>query len=149
MARDVKEKKCGCVIFEVGPPVLCETHQRKAAKQHARAQALEEKGLRKLVADQARDHGHDLSRFKEYASAGGKWTAYCHNCGAIAIVYDRVPERGDQVNVQRLHGPCHKSDLVSVLGDADRDALAERFQTLGAERGRSDELPVHHDADRG
>ena len=56
MARDVREKKCGCIVFEVGPPVLCDVHQAKQIKREARQQRQEERGLRKLVADAAREH---------------------------------------------------------------------------------------------
>lgn len=102
----VKEKKCGCLYFEHGPPVLCETHKEKADRKEERAKRREVKGLRKIVADQARDLGHDLSQFREYPSLKGKWTAYCHSCGAFTIVYDFVPERGDQIAGKAVFERC-------------------------------------------
>lgn len=133
--KDVKEKKCGCIQFEVGPPVLCEKHQHKLekkekreAKRAARETAREEKGLRKTVAQQAQDNGHDLSRFKEYGSRPGKWTAHCHSCGAIVIVYDTVPEYGDQIAGAGVFKACEKSALVGTLGAAEREAIAARFK---------------------
>ena len=146
MCRDMKEKKCGCIIFEVGPPVLCEKHQHKIEKQTrreekraAREQAREEKGLRKIVLDKAAEHGHDLSRFKEYASRPGKWTAHCHACGAIVIVYDKTPEYGDQIAGAAVFKPCHKSELVGTLGAAEREAIAARFAG-GAETDGADDV---------
>lgn len=136
MNDGMKEKKCGCIIFEVGPPVLCEKHQaridkkeRRAEKAAAREQVREEKGLRKLVLDSAQEHGHDLSRFKEYPSYDGKWVAHCHGCGAVAIVYDKTPKYGDQINAAKLFADCEKSDLVGTLGAADREAISSRFKT--------------------
>lgn len=87
----MKVRKCGCVFFEYGPPVKCGKHA-------AREQEIEEKGLRKAVREQATDLGHDLTRFMEYESRPGKWTAHCNRCERIVIVYDDVPERGDQIN---------------------------------------------------
>lgn len=134
--KDVKVKKCGCTVFEVGPPVLCDKHQHKAdkkekreARKAARDLKREEKGLRKIVSDAALENGHDLTRFKEYGSSPGKWTAHCHGCGAMAIVYDRIPAFGDQVNAKKLFEPCEKSALVGTLGAADREAIAARFRS--------------------
>lgn len=129
--RDVKEKKCGCIIFQIGPPVLCDTHQAKATKREARQQRQEERGLRKLVADAARDHGHDLSTFREYNSQPGKWTAHCHSCGALAIVYDAVPLRGDQVNAARFFEACRGgSSTLTALAGHDK-AVAGTTQDAG------------------
>lgn len=128
---DMKEKACGCINYEVGPPVYCEKHQSKANKKAEREQAREEKGLRKIVAQQALDLGHDLSPFREYGSRPGKWTAHCHSCGGLVIVYDTVPEFGDQIGGPAVFKACQRSTVVSVLGDAEREAIAARFR--GAE----------------
>jgi hypothetical protein len=135
MNDGMKEKKCGCIVFEIGPPVLCETHQHKlerkekiAEKKAAREVEREEKGLRKIVLDTAVGHGHDLSRFKEYPSFDGKWVAHCHRCGAVGIVYDRTPKYGDQINAAKLFLDCEQSAVVATLGAADRDAIAARFK---------------------
>jgi hypothetical protein len=84
-------RKCGCITYDYGPPVKCTKHQ-------AREQEAEEKGLRKLVREQAAALGHDLTLFSEYESHRGKWTAFCNRCSRIVIVYDAPPERGDQIN---------------------------------------------------
>lgn len=91
----MKERKCGCIYFEHGPPVKCTKHA-------ARDQEIEEKGLRKAVRDQAEDMGHDLTRFLEYESTPGKWTAFCNKCERLVIVYDQPPVRGDQINGRRI-----------------------------------------------
>lgn len=91
----MKVRKCGCIYFEYGPPVKCN-------KCSGRDQEVEEKGLRKAVRDQAAMHGHELTRFQEYESRPGKWTAHCIKCERIVIVYDDVPERGDQINGRLL-----------------------------------------------
>lgn len=90
-----KTRKCGCIYFEIGPPVKCGKHT-------ARDQELEELGLRKAVRDTAETLGHSLTRFAEYESLPGKWTAHCELCERIVIVYDKTPERGDQVNGRRI-----------------------------------------------
>jgi len=135
MARrdGMKEKKCGCIIFEHGPPVQCEGHQRQTDKKVAREKAREEKGLRKIVAEQALSQGHDLACFKEYASCQGKWVSHCHECGAMVIVYDTVPERGDQIAGPGIFKACRKSDLVGTLGAAEREAVAARFAAVDPE----------------
>lgn len=104
--RDLKEKKCGCITFEHGPAIICPTHQ---AKEHAR----EASAVRSAARRTAFDLGHDLTDFREYGSCDGKWTAYCHTCGAFAIVYDRIPERGDQVCGRALTDGCGRSEAVS------------------------------------
>lgn len=143
--KDMKERKCGCIIFEVGPPVPCEKHkakiekkEKRAAKAAEREQAREEKGLRKIVLDTAFGHGHDLSRFKEYPSTDGKWVAHCHRCGAVAIVYDKTPRYGDQINAAKLFVDCERSTLVDTLGSAEREAIAARFAS---------DVPLSADAD--
>jgi hypothetical protein len=87
----MKVRKCGCIYFEYGPPVKC-------GKCAGRDQEVEEKGLRKAVRDSAAELGHELNRFQEYESRPGKWTAMCVRCERLVIVYDDVPERGDQIN---------------------------------------------------
>lgn len=156
MARDMKERKCGCIVFDVGPPVLCDTHkfkleqkEKKAEKKAAREEKREQKGLRKTVEEQATELGHDLSRFKEYPSVRGKWTAHCHRCGGIVIVYDGIPERGDQV-AGAVFKKCERSSLVDVLGSADRDGFAARFAGTGAAKEpepadeENDDGPEYH-----
>jgi hypothetical protein len=97
----MKTRKCGCIYFEVGPPVKCTKHA-------TREQELEEIGLRKAVRDTAETLGHSLTRFSEYESLPGKWTAFCEHCERVVIVYDKVPERGDQINGRRiLEERCH------------------------------------------
>lgn len=91
----IKERKCGCIYFEHGPPVICQKHA-------ARNQELEELGLRKAVRDTAETLGHSLTRFSEYESHPGKWTAYCQHCEHLVIVYDAVPTRGDQINGRKI-----------------------------------------------
>lgn len=133
--KDMKEKKCGCVIFEVGPPILCDEHQAKQAKKDARAQVLEEKGLRRIVVDRSRELGHDPTTFKPYGSQPGKWTAYCRHCGALIIVYDSVPERGDQVAGGAAFKTCRRGGLVEALAGTDEVQTAE-----------SSDVQVHTDA---
>lgn len=87
----IKTRKCGCLYFEYGPPVKCGKHA-------TREQEIEEKGLRKLIRDTAATLGHELTRFQEYESHPGKWTAFCVKCERLVIVYDAPPERGDQIN---------------------------------------------------
>lgn len=147
----MREKKCGCIIFDVGPPVPCTKHATQAKRKEEREQRRtqreqkkEERGLRKIVAEQAFNQGHDLSKFKEYPSLPGKWTAWCHTCGALVIVYDRVPERGDQIAGKAVFQPCGGgSETFAVLRDCsgvpgipeqsdaggDRPELAESEQT--------------------
>ena len=143
----MKEKKCGCIVFEHGPPIPCERHARKIEKQEARVKAKEEKGLRKIVAQQALDNGHDLARFKEYSSQQGKWTSHCHQCGALIIVYDEIPERGDQISGRAVFEPCNKSDLVGTLGAAERDAVLARFAGKTGSDSASDEKREDSDED--
>ena len=122
-----------------------------------REQAREEKGLREIVLDTATGLGHDLSRFKEYPSLDGKWVAHCHHCGSVAIVYDKTPRYGDQINAAKLFVACVRSTLVDTLGAADREAISARFEShddgSGEGNGEGDargistasELPVHAD----
>lgn len=88
-------RSCGCITYEYGPPHICEKHRRKQ-------QERDEKGLRRAVREQATDRLHDLTDFSEYESYQGKWTAYCRRCGAMVIVYDKPPMRGDQINARRV-----------------------------------------------
>ena len=99
MRADLKEKACGCVTYAVGPPLFCNKHQKLLDRQ-------EDRGLRKAVREQAEAGKHDLSPFTEYESLPGKWTAYCQSCGWMVIVYDEIPERGDQVAGRPLTEPC-------------------------------------------
>jgi len=124
MKDGMKELDCGCIHFQIGPPIInCEKHQSLADKKEAREKSLEEKGLRKLVIDQATELGHALSRFKEYASQDGKWVAHCHGCGSQIIVYDAIPPRGDQIAGNSIFKPCVKSELIDTLGAVDREAF--------------------------
>lgn len=88
-------RTCGCITYEYGPPLKCAKHQRKEIE-------VEERGLRKVVRDEAHNRGHDLTMFSEYESYPGKWTAFCNHCGALIIVYDQPPLRGDQINGKRI-----------------------------------------------
>jgi hypothetical protein len=96
---DMRERKCGCIYYCYGPPLLCPTHQ-------AKQQEEEETGLRKLVKDQCEGLGHKVTRFSEYESQPGKWTAYCETCGKVIIVYDEPPRLGDQINSPCLTEVC-------------------------------------------
>ncbi len=146
MARDgMKERKCGCIYFEHGPPVRCEKHSSIQAKREAREKDREEKGLRKIVAQKAIEFGHDLARFKEYSSRVGKWTTHCHQCGAMVIVYDDIPERGDQICGPAVFKACERSALVGTLGDAEREAIADRLSA--ARVSSAPELPLPADGD--
>lgn len=78
---DMKVRKCGCIRFEYGPPVLCVKHERKY-------QLEDEKALRKAAREAAERLGHKLGLFSEYESERGKWTAFCEHCGLIVICYD-------------------------------------------------------------
>ena len=111
----MKTKKCGCLVFEHGPPVLCDDHTAKADRHAAKEKVQEEKGLRKIVQENATQLGHALTRFREYTSRAGKWTAYCLRCGAMCIVYDTVPDVGDQVAGKVLTETCKKSELLAAL----------------------------------
>lgn len=122
MRDGMKEKKCGCVIYEYGPPVLCTAHLTRLARKEEREQIKEEKGLRKTVIEACEDYGHDLARFKEYPSYRGKWVTHCHSCGWIVIVYDEIPHHGgDQINSRCLTEGCQGS---SALSSALRDSPA-------------------------
>jgi hypothetical protein len=108
MARDVRERKCGCLYFQFGPPVKCPRHLKKA-------RLKEEKTLRALVEEQATNLGHEVTEWREYKNQRGKWTAYCKRCGLMAIVYDEPPVVGDQVGGWLIsRGECKKSDLATL-----------------------------------
>lgn len=109
----VKERKCGCLYFEYGPPVKCPKHT-------AREKELEEKGLRRLVSDQAKDNGHELTRWAEYESRRGKWTCHCMKCGLVFIAYDAPPDVGDQIAGWGLGNACKGSDLVQGAAPAPK-----------------------------
>ena len=94
----MKVRKCGCIYYEYGPPLLCEKHNHKQYEE-------QEKGLRKLVRERTGSRGHKLSKFKEYESMHGKWTAFCEHCEKIVIVYDE-PVHGDQVVGHPLTEKC-------------------------------------------
>jgi len=97
----LKEKKCGCIVFEYGPPIVCSTHQLKE-------KVKDEREIRRLAREQSRRFGHDLSDFREYPSTPGKWVAHCHTCGGMAIVYDEVPARGDQLAGPAMFNDCRR-----------------------------------------
>lgn len=104
MPRDIKERKCGCLYYSYGPPVLCKKHDKKS-------RVKEERALRALVEEQLAELGHVLTGWSEYGSVPGKWTAYCEKCGVLAIVYDKPPKVGDQINSWGFKGPCKKGEL--------------------------------------
>lgn len=62
--------------------------------------------LRRAASDQARRLGHDLTKFRPYKSMDGKYTAFCHDCGYFAIVYDTPPALGDQISGRTLNEDC-------------------------------------------
>lgn len=95
----VRERKCGCLYFDYGPPVLCHKHEQRAIE-------AEEKQLRRVVREQLEALDHDIGRWMEYESRPGKWTTYCLKCGRMAIVYDEPPEVGDQVASWAFQARC-------------------------------------------
>lgn len=129
MARrdGMREKKCGCVVFDHGPPILCVTHQTKIERKVEREKAQEEKGIRKAAHEAARRLGHDLSRFKETKATRGKWVAFCRSCGALVIVYDEIPRSGcDQISGKPISEGCRGgSVLLETLGSSDVPMMLE------------------------
>lgn len=124
MSRDgMHERKCGCLVFQYGPPVLCETHLAKQQKKIDRTKKLEDKGLRKLVRETAEGLGHDLKVFREYPSMRGKWTSYCGRCGDMVIVYEdlRLAADGDQLLGKPLTDKCRRSELVAALHEGTEE----------------------------
>jgi MinD superfamily P-loop ATPase len=98
--KDIRQRKCGCVYFEVGPPVQCPKHQAKEER-------FESLQLRSAARACALRLGHDLTDWIEYDSKPGKWTSYCHGCGAMAIVYDSpAMTLGDQILGNALTKDC-------------------------------------------
>lgn len=90
----MKQRKCGCITYDYGPPLTCPKHQ-----------TAEEKGLRKLVRDTAESLGHRLNNFTEYESQRGKWTAFCQHeqCCQIVIIYDEPqPHLEAQINGKNI-----------------------------------------------
>lgn len=115
--KDTTVKKCGCVYFELGDPVLCLKHRVKVEKKERKEKRDEERGLRRAAAEQAATLGHELNRFTEYGAADqpGKWTAFCERCGNIVIVYDRMEQApGDQVVGKPLTQECRRSSLMKL-----------------------------------
>lgn len=93
-------RKCGCIYFEHGPPVVCDKHA-------ARTEESEVKQLRAAVRAQAYALDHDLTDWVEYESRPGKWTCYCHRCGRMVIVYDKANlTLGDQISGKPLEERC-------------------------------------------
>jgi len=101
----MRERKCGCILYEYGPPFKCPKHQSKLRER-------EEKSFRKVVSEHVASLGHDLTRWEEYESKKGKWTSFCKHCGDIAIVYDEPQSAVDQVISHMLSQPCRRSSLV-------------------------------------
>lgn len=128
----LKTRKCGCIVYEYGPPMPCPTHA-------ARDEVQEEETLRKLVREQAAGLGHDLTTFTEYGTTRGKWTAYCSNCGYIAIVYDDPPPVGDQVAGWCLTRTCQHSTLAveDTHGQTQGGQSAEVVEPEGSHPARS------------
>lgn len=99
--KDIAQKKCGCVTFQVGPPIPCEKHKAKEER-------TETAQLRRAIKQHALDLGHDLTDWVEYDSRPGKWTSFCHTCGSMAIMYDRPDMTlGDQVLGNALTKECN------------------------------------------
>jgi len=118
--KDTKEKKCGCIYYEVGPPLLCTKHKTKKnnkaereERKRNRERVAEERGLRKAALETARKRGHDMSPFKETTGTRGKFVTYCFDCGRLAIVYDRIPVYGDQVHGKSLTEECSGGSALS------------------------------------
>lgn len=63
------------------------------------------RGDRKAALDAAKQLGHRMSRFKPTKSDKEKHVAHCHDCGALAMVYDYVPQ-GDQIAGAALRITC-------------------------------------------
>ena len=100
MRDGMRQRKCGCIKYDYGPPLLCNYHKKRSTEK-------EEKTLRRAVADQVRDNGHELTPWREYPNVKGKYTAYCYGCGVIAIVYNDPPTGNqDQVSSWILNKPC-------------------------------------------
>ena len=98
--KDIRQRKCGCVYFEVGPPVQCPKHQAKEERTESLA-------LRRAVNERTRKLGHELTDWVEYDSRPGKWTAYCRGCGLMAIIYDSPDlTMGDQICGKVLLKEC-------------------------------------------
>ena len=98
--KELREKKCGCIIYQVGPPLQCPKHTAKDANS-------ESKQLRRTARDHATTLGHDLTDWVEYESLPGKWTSYCRTCGYMAIVYDHPKlAPGDQILGNALTKEC-------------------------------------------
>jgi hypothetical protein len=102
----ITERKCGCLYYEYGPPLLCGKHE-------VRATAVARKTLRSTITDHIEANGHALARWSEYESMPGKWTTYCTQCGEVVIAYEEIPQAGDQVNSHILDGACRKSTFVA------------------------------------
>lgn len=117
----MRNRKCGCKIDKKTPTnsILCERHATRAKRRAKREKVQEEKGLRREVIQLAEGNGHALTRFKEYPSVTGKWTAFCKNCGDLFIVYDEIPEAGDQIESWSLTKQCKKSALVAALAEEE------------------------------
>lgn len=98
--KDIRERKCGCIYFQVGPPVLCSKHEIKEAK-------TESSAIRRAAREHATHLGHDLTDWSEYESVPGKWTSYCRTCGLMAITYDSPAlTLGDQILGHALTKEC-------------------------------------------
>lgn len=108
--KDMRERKCGCLVFRYGPSVLCAKHEKKVT-------IGERNSLRRAVEAEVKILGHQLGAWREYDSQPGKWTTHCEFCGLIAIVYDYVPAVGDQVSMGwLLRAKCSRSPLVLQAG---------------------------------
>jgi hypothetical protein len=105
--KDMRTKKCGCIVFKVGPTVLCGKHE-------AREALIEERTLRRAARDAAAEKGHKLGDFTEYESCPGKWTAFCQTCGLIVIVYDEPQADVDQVFGWALSRKCHRLETTAA-----------------------------------
>jgi hypothetical protein len=117
----IRERKCGCLYYDYGPPVLCGKHE-------AKAQIAEEKQVRKAAREVGEGLGHEFTRWAEYLTSycTGKWTCYCVKCGLILIVYDDPPAVGDQIAGWALTQRCKKSELVSL--DTPSEEVADGSQ---------------------
>ena len=102
--RDVRERKCGCLVFKFGPPVPCGKHAKKAVVKEAKA-------LRFLFERQLNEMDHELTEWSEYINCPGKWTAHCIHCGVIAVCYEKMPPKDtDQMHSWGLKKKCARKE---------------------------------------
>jgi hypothetical protein len=99
----IKERKCGCLYYQYGPPVKCHKHESKEVEG-------EKKRFRRLLTEHAESLGHRPTRWEADASDSrwckGKWTMFCQDCGFIGIAYDAPIPGVDQMSGRVLQVTC-------------------------------------------